>query len=78
MLLLDPEVLFACQDRQLQTAGDAEFPVNIAEMALHSFLADGELASNLAVAAAFLDGRDDLNFARCQSKATGALPRFCP
>jgi hypothetical protein len=33
---------------------DAEFPVDIAEMAFHSFFADGEMAVNLAVAGILL------------------------
>src|SRR5207244_13164933 len=78
--LFRPQVLLTRQHSQLQAAGDSKLPVDIAEVALDSFFADGQFAGDFTVTAALFDGRNDLNFASCEAKAgrrrlAGARPR---
>lgn len=64
-------MLFAGQHRELKPAGYAELPIDVAEMALDGFLADGKFAGDLAVAAAFFDRGYDFDFTRSQPEAAG-------
>src|SRR6266516_3720389 len=69
--LFRPQVLLTRQHCQLQAAGDSQLSVNIAEVALDRFFADGQFAGDLTITAALFDGGNDLDLASGEAKAGG-------
>jgi hypothetical protein len=61
---------------EFETRGDAGFVEDVGQVALHGFFAEGELLGDVAIAAAFNDASDDVEFAR--GEAVGfALRGLC-